>query len=190
MTTIKSNIPGFEDYYVTSDGKVFNLNTGLCLKPQNHHRYGYLRVCLCADRKPKMESIHRLVAKAYLPNPKNLPCVMHLDDNPKNNHVSNLRWATHQENMVDRDSKDRQAKGEHHGMSGRTGEACPVYGRTGAKNPMYGATGEKNPNAKLSNVQRAEIQQKYKTDAYSHRKLALEYGMSRTQIARIVNNTK
>lgn len=186
---MKANIDGYPNYHVSQDGRVYSFKSKQWLKPRMK-KNGYLQVNLSLNGKQNEKSIHRLVAEVYIANSKNLPCVMHLDDNPKNNHVSNLRWATHQENMADRDSKDRQAKGEHHGMSGRTGEACPVYGRTGAKNPMYGATGEKNPNAKLSNVQRAEIQQKYKTDAYSHRKLALEYGMSRTQIARIVNNTK
>ncbi|PXV62627.1 HNH endonuclease [Dysgonomonas alginatilytica] len=165
MTTIKSNIPGFDNYYVTLDGKVFNLNTGKYLKPQKHPR-GYLRVCLYADLKPKMESIHRIVAKAYLSNPNNLPCVMHLDDNPKNNHVSNLRWATHQENMADRDSKDRQAKGELHGH--------------------YGKYGEKHNASKLSDTERKEICKKYSTGNYRYRELSAEYGVSQRQIGNIV----
>lgn len=38
------------------------------------------------------------MATLYIPNPNNLPVVMHLDNNPKNNRVSNLKWGTYKEN--------------------------------------------------------------------------------------------
>lgn len=186
---MEANIKGYPNYHVSRDGRVYSFKSNQWLKPRIKNS-GYPQVYLSASGKQRSFLIHRLVALAYIPNPDNLPCTMHLDDNKINNHVDNLKWGTHQDNMNDKVSKGRQAKGEHHGMYGRTGESCPMYGRTGIKNPMYGAIGEKNPNAKLSNIQRTEIQHKYKTGAYSHRKLALEYGMSRTQIARVINNIK
>lgn len=39
-------------------------------------------------------SIHRLVAKAFIENPNNLPLINHKDENPQNNHVANLEWCT------------------------------------------------------------------------------------------------
>ena len=42
--------------------------------------------------------MHILVAEAYLPNPDNLPIVLHLDNNKKNSSVKNLKWGTVKEN--------------------------------------------------------------------------------------------
>ena len=43
---------------------------------------------------------HRLVAKAFIPNPKHLPQVNHLDGNTLNNHVSNLEWCDAHDNIM------------------------------------------------------------------------------------------
>lgn len=46
------------------------------------------------------ERIHRLIAAAFLPNPENKKEVNHIDGDKGNNVLSNLEWATHQENML------------------------------------------------------------------------------------------
>lgn len=43
--------------------------------------------------------VHILVAKAFIPNPNNLPEVNHKDFDRKNPRVDNLEWVTHQENI-------------------------------------------------------------------------------------------
>jgi hypothetical protein len=47
----------------------------------------------------KSHSVHRLVATSFIPKPEGKDCVNHKDFNPSNNHVSNLEWVTHQENI-------------------------------------------------------------------------------------------
>ena len=49
----------------------------------------------------KLCKISRLVATVYLPNPENLPIVMHLDNNPANDYYRNLKWGTQKQNMED-----------------------------------------------------------------------------------------
>ena len=70
---------------------------GRILKPTTN-LYGYLFVKLCKDGKVKPFTVHRLVAEAFLPNPDNLPCVNHKDENKQNNNVSNLEWCSAQYN--------------------------------------------------------------------------------------------
>ena len=43
--------------------------------------------------------IHRLVAKAWIPNPQNKPSVMHINDDSTNYLIENLMWGTPGENM-------------------------------------------------------------------------------------------
>lgn len=45
----------------------------------------------------KVHYVHRLMAEAFLLNPQNKPTVDHIDRNPSNNFLSNLRWATQSE---------------------------------------------------------------------------------------------
>lgn len=53
----------------------------------------YLYCDLTSNRTTKHHRVHRLVAEAFIPNPKKLPEVNHKDENKENNHVNNLEWC-------------------------------------------------------------------------------------------------
>ena len=89
-------------YRVEEDGKVFRMVGVECLKERYIKQYktknGYMALNLSINSKSKRMLVHRLVALTYISNPNNLPQVDHIDRNKQNNHISNLRWVTNQEN--------------------------------------------------------------------------------------------
>lgn len=92
-------VKGYEGLYTVSEiGMVFSLRRGKFLRGGCFPN-GYKFVCLRKDGKNKNLLIHRLVAEAFIPNPKNLPCVNHKDGNKQNNNVENLEWCTQGENL-------------------------------------------------------------------------------------------
>ena len=62
---------------------------------------GYDRVCLRRESTGKREDlyIHRIIAKLFVPNPKNAEEVNHLDCDTHNNSASNLEWVTREGNL-------------------------------------------------------------------------------------------
>ena len=90
-------IENYDNYAVSSFGRVKNTKTGRILKA-GLDSHGYLTVNLCEDGVKKIHRIHRLVACAFINNPDNKECVDHKDNNKTNNNISNLRFATTKEN--------------------------------------------------------------------------------------------
>lgn len=62
----------------------------------NHDPSGYPTVVFGG----KWFKVHRLVAKAFVPNPDNKPEVNHKDMDKANNRAANLEWVTHKENLA------------------------------------------------------------------------------------------
>jgi hypothetical protein len=104
--------PGYE---VSSNGRVRNTRTGRLLSPW-YAGAGYLYVRL--NRSGIKTGVHRLVALAFLgQRPSALHEVAHNDGDSENNHLSNLRWATHKENMSD---MRKHGTTYYHGWRGQT----------------------------------------------------------------------
>lgn len=116
-------LPG---YSVFSDGRIWSCLTGKFLRPYNVAK-GYAGVALRNDGATIRATIHTLVAEAYIgARPVGFD-VCHLDGNPANNDVRNLRYASRSDNIADKIL---------HGTSQH---------------------GERNPSAKLTNVQAEEV---------------------------------
>ena len=100
MDEIWCDIEGYEGLYqISNKGHVKSLYNGSerILKP-GLMTGRYLYVVLCKNGNQSNQRIHRLVAKAFIPNPYNLHEVNHKDENKLNNCVNNLEWIRHIDN--------------------------------------------------------------------------------------------
>jgi hypothetical protein len=90
-------IEGFPDYDISNNGRLRSRRraANMFLLRPSHDPAGY-PVAVIGGKAFK---VHRLVAKAFVPNPGSKPEVNHKDLNKANNLVSNLEWVTRKENL-------------------------------------------------------------------------------------------
>ena len=90
---------GYEGLYaVTESGQVWSFRSAQWLKASM--RGGYPCVGLNRPCVPQYSiAVHILVARAWVPNPYNLPVVNHMDGDKMNACASNLEWVTHADNL-------------------------------------------------------------------------------------------
>lgn len=95
-------IKGYEDLYLISPyGKVFSLHRNRLMKSKVNkpHPYLYITLGQYKTNNKRTISIHRLVAEHFVPNIGNKEQVHHIDDDPLNNHFTNLLWVTSKEQI-------------------------------------------------------------------------------------------
>lgn len=148
-------------YLISTKGNVISLinervGNIITLKPSESEK-GYLMVCLQQDSNKKWFPIHRLVAQHFIANPLNHPIVHHIDNNKKNNEISNLRWCDNSYNI----------------------NQSFIDGRESFK-------GSEHPQSKLTEEQVLEIRHLYKNEDISYPKLAEKYSVSVDTIGKIV----
>ena len=99
------DIVGYEGLYMVSNmGRVKSLNYNKCsgkekVLKQAINGMGYYTVHLYKDKKGKTFTIHKLIAQAFIPNPKNKKCIDHINTIRTDNRIENLRWVTQKENL-------------------------------------------------------------------------------------------
>lgn len=110
MTIKWVDIEENSNYQVNNNGEVRNKKSSHILKPQEISD-GYYAVYILIDGKQRWLYVHRLVAKAFLP--QSGPYVNHKDGNIKNNFIwlnddgsvnvekSNLEWCDSHYNIID-----------------------------------------------------------------------------------------
>ena len=99
MKEIWKDIKGYENKYQISNlGRVKSLNYLRTKKEKilksHFDKDGYLILNLCKNGKIKNVRVHRLVAEAFLSNPRNYNVINHKDENKQNNNINNLEWCS------------------------------------------------------------------------------------------------
>ncbi len=107
--TVWLPIKGYDNYEVSICGQVRNSKTKRILRPRI--RSGYYAINLCDKNEMKTFPIHRLVAKTFIPNLENKKCVDHINNNKLDNSISNLRWASYQDNSRNTSLKNNNTSG-------------------------------------------------------------------------------
>ncbi len=64
-----------------------------------------------ADNKAEHHLVHRLIALAFIPNPKRLPQVDHINRDRTDNRVTNLRWVDHTQQALNKPIRADNALG-------------------------------------------------------------------------------
>lgn len=164
MSVAFMEIPGFDRYRVTSDGRVQTSwvrgskrrGDWRDMVPRKDAK-GYVGVILCAGPglPRRYVRVHRLVAEAFIPKHSGQSCVRHLDGNPANNRADNLAWGSYADNELDK---------------------------------RFHGTWFTRFNGKLTERHRQEIRNRAR-DGERQKALAAEFGVSRPTITRLVNGS-
>lgn len=154
-------IHGWDDVYeVSSTGQVRRIGGSVMGQWVKQHE-GYCRVRLShlPTGKRCTALVHRLVAKAFVPNPGNFPIVNHLDSDVSNNSSNNLEWCTQKQNIQHAASKGRM-------------KCCWKDGR--------------GPTARFTDDEVVAIYLGVKNDGVSQAEMARRFGVSHYAVSRIV----
>lgn len=116
-------IPGFANYKAGRDGSIWSCLTNggnksvIWKKLSPYFSTSGFTVSLCNNKEKYVYFVHRLILMTFVgPCPIGMECC-HNNGNRLDNNLSNLRWDTHKNNMLDKIKHNTQAKGEKQGSS-------------------------------------------------------------------------
>ena len=194
----------YEELDIRRDGTIWYNGE---LKYLGKTKKGYLRCKFNGG----CESVHRLIAQKYIPNPENKEQVNHINGIKTDNRVDNLEWVTASENikhayetgLIDitknrrltmeqaREIREKYSTGDYNTvqLSEEYDVSIPVINKI-IKNKSY-IDNEYNYEPKkvfrkINQSQREEIKSKYVPRKYPLSKLAKEYGVTHGVIWRII----
>ena len=123
-------IKGYEGkYMISTGGDVVSLprECGFGTRKEERPRKqsvtrGYATCALSINKKIKHYLVHRLVADAFIPNPKNYPQINHKDGNKTNNHIDNLEWCDRSHNQIH--ARKMKLQGGERANTAKLNERC------------------------------------------------------------------
>ena len=98
---IWKDVVGYEGLYMISNlGRIksFHHKRARILKP-GQNKLGYRMLSLFKNEIGKTKMVHRLIAESFIPNTENKPCIDHINGDPTDNRIENMKWCTHKENL-------------------------------------------------------------------------------------------
>lgn len=114
-------IQTFDRYLINKNDEIYDVLEKRILIPEYWNEYVYFSVYKNNSVKKSLLGLHQAKALAFIPLPDNLKSigyakltVNHIDGIKRNNEISNLEWATYQENQ------------EHAGKLGLTTKCIPI----------------------------------------------------------------
>jgi hypothetical protein len=157
-------VNGYEGWYeVNQNGVIKRVRSGTGTQCKILKFYvdtkGYKSHTLTKSGIQRNHLTHRIVAKAFMQNPENKPCINHIDSNRLNSKVSNLEWCTYKENT----------------------QHCIVSGRFNSQ--AHSLKGEKNPKSIITTEQVREIRK----SKLSLKELSVIYGLQWKYVSKVKN---
>ena len=87
--------------WVSNEGRFYSTYSKRFYNPTHGDDHGHKAIKIRVNGNTYFMYAHRLLAIAFIPNPKKYPIVRHLDDDPDNNELDNLAWGTQLHNHLD-----------------------------------------------------------------------------------------
>jgi hypothetical protein len=178
-------IPDFPGYAITRDGRVWSAVTQRWLR-HGIGKAGYPLIRPCRDGKAHSRHIHRLVLLTFCGPPGPGQVCRHLDGDPLNCRLENLRWGTVRENMADKINHGTTTRGDRNGSHlhpERYPRGNDHYAR---REPERLARGEQHGQAKITAEAVRELCA-LRAAGWSLSALSARFGISKPTVSAIMN---